>query len=810
MDTVKQSTETLISCILLDDSDFKTPELTIAAGSVTITYCKEGGSSWSAKTAIGNWDEIGKGVYDITWSTTDLNTLGTFKFVVECTGCLNYYGAVRVVAKRVDDLNDIDADDVWDEPKAGHTTADTFGDYLDDEITSRSSHTANNVRDAILSDSTPFDGADIDAAISSRSSHSAADVAALLNDPTVGEIADAVWDELTSPHVTVGSFAKLITDNLDAAISGIATAADNADAVWDELKAAHTTANSFGDFLDIEVSGRSSHSAADVVALMNDPTVGEIADGVWDELYSPHVTVGSFAELITDNLDAAVSSRSSHAAADVVALMNDVTANEVRDAILADSTPFDGADIAAIVTAIAGLNDLAVTDILSDSTAFAGGNIDAAITSRSSHTAANVDTQLSGTHGAGSWEGGGAAPTVEEIVDGVWDELKSAHTTPDTFGDYLDTEVSGAGALTVQDIVDGVWNELKSAHTTADSFGDYLDDEITSRSSHSAADVQALLNDLAQSDILNDATPFAGGDIDAAVSSRSSHTAINVRDAILSDSTPFDGADIDAAITSRSSHSAADVDTTLSASHGAGSWEGGAAAPTVGQIADAVWNESRTGHIGAGTFGLYLDAQVTTRSSHAAADVVALMNDLDAAEILAAITSDSTKFAGGDIDAAVSSRSSHSAADVQALLNDLAVTDILSDSTAFAGADVALIKSAIAALNDISAADVDTTLSASHGAGNWEGGGAAPTVAEIWGEAQAGYSTPGTFGFYLDAAITSVGGGSAPSAAAIAEEVHNVKRYFDKTTGVEIIKLADDSTISTRTITDTETTVQKE
>jgi len=41
---------------------------------------------------------------------------------------------------------------------------------LDTTVSSRSSHTANNVRDAILSDSTPFDGAKIDATVSSRSS----------------------------------------------------------------------------------------------------------------------------------------------------------------------------------------------------------------------------------------------------------------------------------------------------------------------------------------------------------------------------------------------------------------------------------------------------------------------------------------------------------------------------------------------------------------------------------------------------------------------------------------------------------------
>ncbi len=47
-------------------------------------------------------------------------------------------------------------------------------------------------------------------------------------------------------------------------------------------------------------------------------------------------------------------------------------------------------------------------------------------------TSAEIDTQLSGTHGAGSWEGGGAAPTVGEIDtqlsathgDGSWEDRK--------------------------------------------------------------------------------------------------------------------------------------------------------------------------------------------------------------------------------------------------------------------------------------------------------------------------------------------------------------------------------------------------
>lgn len=54
-----------------------------------------------------------------------------------------------------------------------------------------------------------------------------------------------------------------------------------------------------------------------------------------------------------------------------------------------------------------------------------------------------------------SFQGEAGSLTVQSIVDGVWDELQSAHTTASTFGKYLDTEISGvsspagAGAFSV-------------------------------------------------------------------------------------------------------------------------------------------------------------------------------------------------------------------------------------------------------------------------------------------------------------------------------------------------------------------------
>jgi hypothetical protein len=117
------------------------------------------------------------------------------------------------------------------------------------------------------------------------------------------------------------------------------------------------------------------------IAALNDPTAGAIADAVWDETLADHLGAGSTGnalnaagaagdpwstaipgaygagtagKIVGDNLNATVSSRSSH------------TANNVRDAILADSTPFNGADIAAILTDTGTTLPGTLTTILAD------------------------------------------------------------------------------------------------------------------------------------------------------------------------------------------------------------------------------------------------------------------------------------------------------------------------------------------------------------------------------------------------------------------------------------------------------------
>ncbi len=97
-------------------------------------------------------------------------------------------GALKAL---IDALNDPTAaaiaDAVWDEAQSGHTSAGSFGEVAT-EIAS------------ILADTNELQSDDVPGLI------------AALNDPTVAAIADGVWDELQSGHVTAGSFGEIATE----------------------------------------------------------------------------------------------------------------------------------------------------------------------------------------------------------------------------------------------------------------------------------------------------------------------------------------------------------------------------------------------------------------------------------------------------------------------------------------------------------------------------------------------------------------------------------------------------------------------
>ncbi len=64
-----------------------------------------------------------------------------------------------------------------------------------------------------------------------------------------------------------------------------------------------------------------------------------------------------------------------------------------------------------------------------------------------------------------SFQGSASGLTVQQIVDGVWDELQSAHVTAGTFGKFLDTEVSGVSSPAGDGAFSVVWVLIDSSAT---------------------------------------------------------------------------------------------------------------------------------------------------------------------------------------------------------------------------------------------------------------------------------------------------------------------------------------------------------
>lgn len=180
---------------------------------------------------------------------------------------------------------------------------------------------------------------------------------------------------------------------------------------------------------------------------------------------------------------------------------------------------------------------------------------------------------------------GASAPSAATIADAVWDEAQSGHTTAGTFGKYLDTEVSGVGGgtpPTAAAIADAVWDEATAGHTTAGTFGAQAKtviDAIQTDTDAIEVDTQDIQGRLPAA--------LVSGRIDAIVGA----VAAN---AITAASIATGAVDADAL--------AADAVTEIAA---------GISIPSAATIADAVWDEAQAGHVSAGTFGLYLDTEVS-------------------------------------------------------------------------------------------------------------------------------------------------------------------------------------------------------
>jgi len=118
MNQVKQSTATNLP-VYLRDSSTGNPKTGVAAGDVSAFYVKQGQTTETSKTVVGNWTEIDAtnmpGIYTLAFTAGELDTLGVFMYTVKGTGIKQFDGMVQVVeylpADLLQKIEDEDAED---------------------------------------------------------------------------------------------------------------------------------------------------------------------------------------------------------------------------------------------------------------------------------------------------------------------------------------------------------------------------------------------------------------------------------------------------------------------------------------------------------------------------------------------------------------------------------------------------------------------------------------------------------------------------------------------------------------------------
>lgn len=247
-------------------------EVLKANGAATVAMA----GAFAAVTGADGW-------YDYTASTTDLDTVGEVVFVMQDASVyLPVFVRGYVVEEAVYDA-------MYAASAAGPLQSTTAGRTLDVAATGEAGVDFGNVLGTL-------DAAEIGAD---------AITAAKLAADAVAEIADAVWDELQSGHVTAGSFGELATEIADIL------------ADTNELQAD-------------DVPG--------LIAALNDPTAAAIADAVWDEDIEAAHGTDATAGLLLRVLGAGISNRANNATLDALLGVADTASNDVPNQILDGDT----------------------------------------------------------------------------------------------------------------------------------------------------------------------------------------------------------------------------------------------------------------------------------------------------------------------------------------------------------------------------------------------------------------------------------------------------------------------------------------
>lgn len=320
----------------------------------------------------------------------------------------------------------------------------------------------------------------------------------------------AVTDALPTFPADPASETTVNTRLADADYTDAPTASEVADAVWDEALAGHVVSGSAGNALATASSGGV------------DPAI--LAQAVWDEATGDAGTAGSIGKLINDNLNATVSSRlatSGYTAPDNASITTILARADVATSTRAsatDYTPTRAAKLDNLDATVSSRNATTPPTVAAIRAEIDANStkLDAAVSSRLADadytvppTVEEIDTQLTSSHGAGTWQQGNTTtpPTVAAIrAELDTNSTKLAHldadvstrmatftyTAPDnasitaikaktdnlpvdpTSAAVVAAEIAAVGTPDAEEFADAIWDATSSSHDTVGTFGHQL------------------------------------------------------------------------------------------------------------------------------------------------------------------------------------------------------------------------------------------------------------------------------------------------------------------------------------------------
>lgn len=396
---LKQSTASQVRTIgpFVDDTDFKTLEdaLTIANTDIKV---KKNGAASANKNSGGATADGAAGLYHLTWNATDTDTVGEVSYSVKVAGALVVFGTYVVLEEAVYDA-------LFAASAPGYGTAQTGDSFARLGAPAGASVSADLAAIEAQTDDIGTAGAGLtavpwnaawDAEVQSEVQDAIEvnhldHLLAVTYDPASKPgVADALLNELVESDAGV---ARYTANALEQAPTGgsAPTVGQIADAVWDETLADHLGAGSTGTGLNAAGSA-------------GDP---------WVTALPGAYGAGSAGKILGDNLNATVSSRASQASVDTIDDFLDTEVAAIK--AKTDNLPSDPADQSLIIAATdavmarlgapAGASmsaDIAAIEAQTDDIGAAGAgltalgdarlaNLDATISSRA--TPAQVNTE---------------------------------------------------------------------------------------------------------------------------------------------------------------------------------------------------------------------------------------------------------------------------------------------------------------------------------------------------------------------------------------------------------------------------------